>query len=361
MILTIKSRGERMKALVLEGKEKIMYKEVDTPSCPEDGLLMKVDSVGLCGSDVRTYFHGHHHVTYPCILGHENAGTIIEVGNKVKGYKVGEKILVNPVLPCGECWYCQKGWQHMCSNRLTYGHHIQGGFAQYMAVPGIGLEKGQIIKIPDGVSTDEIVIVELLSSIVNAQEYADVTLGETVAIFGTGPIGCLHSEIARLRGAKEIIMIDINEERLKLSKEFSGTKFYNSTKVDVVKEILDFTQGFGVDVAIIASPSVQAQAQGLDILRKRGRLVIFGGVSAENPFTTLDSNKIHYNEIAVLGSFAYGPNNFKKAFDIVANKMIHTEGFITHVLPLSKVEDGIAAVKSGDALKVVLKPHMEEI
>ncbi|MFZ7134630.1 MAG: alcohol dehydrogenase catalytic domain-containing protein [Eubacteriales bacterium] len=345
-----------MKALVLEGKEKIVYQEVETPTCPKDGLLVKVDSVGLCGSDVRTYFYGHQHVTYPCIIGHENAGTIVEVGEKVEGFSAGEKIIINPVLPCGECWYCQKGWQHMCSDRLTYGHHIPGGFAEFMTVPGIGLEKGQVIKIPQEVSTDEIVIVELLSSIINAQEYADVTLGETVAVFGTGPIGCLHSEIARLRGAKKIIMIDINEERLKLSKNFSGTQFINGANVDAVKEILDNTEGFGVDVAIIASPSVQAQAQGLDILRKRGRLVIFGGVSSENPYTTLDSNKIHYNEIAILGAFAYGPNNFKKAFDIVVNKMINTNGFITHVLPLSKVEEGIEAVKTGKALKVVLKP-----
>nr|WP_281350124.1 zinc-binding dehydrogenase [Alkalibaculum sporogenes] len=202
------------------------------------------------------------------------------------------------------------------------------------------------------------VIVELLSSVINSQEYANVTLGETIAIFGTGPIGCLHAEIAKLRGAKDIIMIDINDNRLELSKKFSGTKFINSAKVDIVKEIMDYTNGFGVDAAIIATPAIESQAQGLDILRKRGRLVIFGGVSSENPYTTLNSNTIHYNEIAVLGSFAYGPNNFQKAFDIVCNKMINTDGFITHKLPLSKVEEGIAEVKAGNALKVVLKPTM---
>lgn len=347
-----------MKALVLEGKEKIVYTDVETPVCPQDGLLLKIDSVGLCGSDVRTYSHGHHDIEYPCVLGHENAGTIVGVGEQVTGFTVGEKIIVNPVLPCGKCWYCQKGLQHLCSDRLTYGHQIQGGFAQYMVVPGIGLERGQVIKIPDGVSTDDIVVVELLSSVINSQEYANVTLGETVAIFGTGPIGCLHSEIARLRGAKEIIMIDINDNRLELARNFSGTKFINSAKVDIVQEIMEATDGFGVDVAIIATPAVQSQAQGLDLLRKRGRLVIFGGVSSENPYTTLNSNTIHYNEIAVIGSFAYGPNNFKKAFDIIANKMINTEGFVTHILPLSEVEEGIAEVKAGRALKVVLKPNL---
>lgn len=348
-----------MKALVLEGKEKFVYKDVALPQCPPDGLLIKIDSVGLCGSDVRTYFHGHHHITYPCILGHENAGTIVEIGTDIKDYKVNDKIIVNPVLPCGKCWYCQNGWQHMCSDRLTYGHHIQGGFAEYMAVPGIGLERGQIIKIPQDVSTDDIVVVELLSSVINSQEYANVTLGETVAIFGAGPIGCLHSEVARLRGAKKIIMIDINDKRLELSEKFSVTYTINSSKVDLKKAIFNLTEGFGVDIVISATPVVETQAQGLDLLRKRGRLVLFGGVSAENPYTTLDSNKIHYNELAVLGSFAYGPNNFQKAFDLIVNKMINTNGFITHVLPLKDAEKGIKEIKAGNALKVVLKPGIE--
>lgn len=345
-----------MKALVLEGKEEFVFKDVEMPVCPKDGLLIKVDSVGLCGSDVRTYFHGHQHVHYPCILGHENAGTIIEVGSEVEGFALGEKIIVNPVLPCGKCWYCNKGLQNLCTDRLTYGHHIPGGFAEYMVVPGIGLERGQVLKIPQGVSTDEIVIVELLASIVNSQEYADVTLGNTVVIIGTGPIGCLHSEVARLRGAQKIIMIDLNDERLEMAKKFSGTHFINSSVENATQKVMEITEGFGADVAIVAAPSVQAQSEGLGMLRRRGKLVIFGGVSKDDPISKFDSNKIHYDEIAVLGAFAYGPNDFKRAFDLVVSKMVKMEGFITHVLPLEDAVEGIGEIRSGNALKVVLKP-----
>ncbi|HCX64510.1 MAG TPA: hypothetical protein DHN33_04795, partial [Eubacteriaceae bacterium] len=139
-----------MQALVLEGKEDFQMREVEKPACPQDGLLVKVDSVGLCGSDVRTYFHGHHHIEYPVILGHENVGEIVEVGEEVENFVVGDRIIVNPVLPCNQCWYCKKGWQHMCSDRLTYGHHIQGGFAEYMAGPGIGLARGQGLTVAGG-------------------------------------------------------------------------------------------------------------------------------------------------------------------------------------------------------------------
>lgn len=345
-----------MKALVLEGKEKFVYKEVEMPKCPDDGVLLKVDSVGLCGSDVRTYFHGHHNVKYPCILGHENAGTIVEVGSKVTGLEKNDRIIVNPVIPCGKCYYCKDGRQNLCSHQLNYGHHLQGGFAEYMVIPGIGLERGQVIKIPDNITTDEIVVVELLSSVINSQEYANVTLGETVVIFGAGPIGCLHAQVAHLRGAKRIIMIDINDTRLELASKFYVTDSINSQKVNIKDEIMNLTEGFGADVVISATPVVETQAQGLDLLRKRGRLVLFGGVSKDNPLTTFDSNKIHYDELAIMGSFGFGPNNFKKAFDLVVNKMIKVDGFITHVLPLKDAVKGIREIKAGNAIKVVLKP-----
>ncbi|HCX64067.1 MAG TPA: hypothetical protein DHN33_02495 [Eubacteriaceae bacterium] len=199
-------------------------------------------------------------------------------------------------------------------------------------------------------------MVELLSSVVSAQEYANVTLGETVVIIGAGPIGCLHAEIAKVRGAKEIIIVDINEKRLEMAKQFSVSKTILSSEINPVEQVLQWTEGFGADVVICATPVASTQSQGIDMLRKRGRLVIFGGVSAENPFTTLDSNKIHYNELAVMGAFAYGPVNFQKAFDLVAGKSIHTDGFITNIIPLQDVEKGIKAIRAGDALKVVMKP-----
>ncbi len=345
-----------MKAMVLTGKGEAEYQDVATPKCPDDGFLIRVDSVGLCGSDVRTYSHGHAHVTYPCILGHENVGTIAEIGSKVKGYEVGERVIVNPVLPCGKCWYCLKGLQELCSDKLTYGHEIQGGFAEYMVVPGIGIERGQIIKVPDDVSSDDIVVVELLSSVLNSQQLANVQVGETVVIIGTGPIGCLHSEVARLRGAKDIIMADINDERLEMCKEFSGTHFINSANEDLVKKVMEITDGFGADVVIVAAPSAQPHQQGIEMLRKQGTLVIFGGLNKDNPWTKLDANLIHYSELKVIGAFAFAPENFKKAFDIVSKKMINMD-LITHKLPLKDMVKGVELLQAGKALKVVLKPQ----
>lgn len=345
-----------MKALVLKGKKDISYEEIEMKKCPKDGLLLKIEAVGLCGSDIRTYEFGHHNLTYPAILGHENAGEIIQVGVDAPGeFKVGDRIIMFPTIPCMKCWYCQNGKHSLCINRPTYGTDLHGGMAEYMVIPKEGIERGTICKIPKDIKGEDIVVVELLSSILNAQEYANVSLGETVVIIGSGPIGCLHTEVARLRGAKEIIIVDIKDNRLQKAKDFSATHFINSAKENLKERIMEITSGFGADVVIIAAPSASAIKEGLELLRKQGRLVIFGGLNKEDPWVTLDGNLIHYNELKVIGTFGYNGSTFEKAFNIVCNKMLRGN-IVTHILPLEQMEEGVRLVKEGEALKVVLKP-----
>lgn len=344
-----------MKALVLEDKEKVVYKDVPKPECPKDGILLKIDVVGLCGSDVRTYSSGVNGLDFPFILGHENIGIIEEIGEEVEGYKVGERVIVNPVIPCGNCYYCEKGMQNLCNTRLTYGHHLHGGFAEYMLIPGIGVQRGQILKIPEGVKSEDMVVVELLSSVVNSQELVNVTLGDTVVIIGAGPLGCLHSEIARLRGAKNIIMANRSEARLEKSKPFSGTHFVNTSKEDLKEKVMEITDGMGADVVINATPASKTIEDGIHLLRKQGKLLIFGGLPKDNPTVNLDGNLLHYSEIQVIGGFSTTPDSFRKAFEVVAKGMINAN-LVSHILPLKDMEKGVKMLKSGEALKVVLKP-----
>lgn len=348
-----------MKALVLEDKEKVVYKEVETPKCPKDGMILKIDAVGLCGSDVRTYSNGVKGLDFPFILGHENIGIITEIGEEVSdGYEIGERVIVNPVIPCGKCYYCQKGLQNVCQTRLTYGHHLHGGFADYMLVPREGIEHGQIIKVPDGVKSEDMVVVELLSSAVNAQEFANVGLCDTVVIYGAGPLACLHSEVARLRGAKNIIIANRSQARLDKAKKFSGTKYVNTSNEDLKAIVMDITNGLGADVVINSTPATKPIEEGVHLLRKQGKMVIFGGLPKDNPYIKLDGNLLHYSEIQVIGGFSTTTESFKKAFDIVAGGMINAN-LVTHILPLKDMEKGVKLLKSGEALKVVLKPDMK--
>lgn len=349
-----------MKALFLTGKSHVEYKEIPDPSCPDDGLLLRVEAVGLCGSDVRTYTHGHSKISYPCILGHENAGVVVEVGkNATGGYQVGDALVIHPAVPCGTCYYCRNGMESICENLIVVGHGIPGGFAQYMAIPKIVLEKGTLIKMPEGLSFDRIVIAELLGSVIKAQKQLDTKLGETVVIIGTGPIGCLHSEIARLRGAGKIIMVNHSGGRLELAKKYSsGTHFIHSGIEDAVKKVLELTEGRGADIVVAASPSQEAVQQGLQMLRKEGRLSVFGGFNKEEPWLRLDGNLIHYNRLNIIGSYSYTAADFEQGVNLIAEGRINTD-MITHRLPLAEMEKGVALIRGGEALKVVLLPQVE--
>lgn len=351
---------DTMKAFVLTGKGKGEYKDVEKPVCAKDGMILKIEAVGLCGSDVRTYVHGHSKVTYPAVIGHENAGTIVEVGEEVKaGWKVGDRVVVNPAIPCGKCYYCtHDDMSGLCEVLSVYGNDIPGGFAQYMAIPGAGVEKGQIIRIPEGIDFDEIIIVELLASVVKAQDQLRVGLGETVVIVGSGPIGCLHTQIAKLRGATKIILADLNQERLDMAGKFGATHLVNSSKEDLEKKVKEITNGRGADVVIVAAPSAEPHQQGLEMLRKEGRLSMFGGLNKENPWTKLDANLIHYNRLEIRGAYSYSFANFMQGFDLVLAGKINKD-IVTHKIPLKDVPEGVKLIQTGKAIKVVLKPWME--
>jgi len=348
-----------MKAIVLTGKAQAEYREIPTPECPEDGLLVKIEAVGLCGSDIRTYFHGHKSVTYPAVIGHENAGVIVGTGGKhTGGWAMGDRVVINPSIPCGKCYYCMHGSPDICNNWFVYGNDIPGGFAQYLAVPGVGVERGQILRVPDGISLDEITLTELMASVLKAQEQMRVTLGDTVVIFGCGPIGCLHTQIARLRGAGKIILADISQDRLELVKGFGADLLVNSGKEDIVSIVRGLTNGIGADVCIVAAPSAEPHRLGVELLKKEGRLSYFGGLNKEAPLSTVDGNLVHYNRIEIRGAYSYSFANFEQGFKLVSEGKIDKR-IITHRLPLRDMEEGVRLVQAGKAIKVVLKPWEE--
>lgn len=351
-------KGSHMKAVVLEGIEKAVYKDIERPKCDPDGIVIKIDAVGLCGSDVRTYSNGVGGLDFPFVLGHENVGTVCETGKESEGFSIGDRVIVNPVIPCGKCFFCEKGMHNLCSNRLTYGHHLKGGFAEYMAVPGIGVKQGQILKLADDVKSEDVVVVELLSSVVNAQKLAGTSLGDTVVIIGCGPLGCLHSEIARLRGAKNIIMANRSRKRLDHSRKFSGTHFVNTSEESLRDAVMDVTGGLGADIVINATPATKPIEEGVYLLRKGGKLVIFGGLPKDSPCITLDANLLHYSEINVVGGFSTTNESFRKAFEIVSAGLIKAD-IVSHVLPLKDMEKGVKMLKRGEAFKVILKPSLK--
>ncbi|GFI36140.1 alcohol dehydrogenase catalytic domain-containing protein [Lachnospiraceae bacterium 50-23] len=346
--------GQMMKAAVFKAVERIEIEERPVPECPEDGILVKVAACGICGGDIRNFHNGLRNGKTDQIMGHEIAGQVAACAGGVSRFQVGDRVAVGPDVSCGECYYCRRGWVNICDSHQMLGTHFPGGFAQYIALPGFVLERGFVEHIPEGMSYDFAAFAEPVSGVLACQEYNQISYGDTVVVIGDGPVGCLHMEIARARGASKVIMLA--RGRIDQARQFGFEHLIcNKDPETATKQVKELT-GPGADIVICAVPNAAAQQQALDIVRKRGRVVIYGGVPKSNPMTTLDSNKIHYDEIMVLGSFSYPSTGIADALQAIHRGDITTEKYLSARVPLKDVVEGMNMVTRGEALKVLVDP-----
>lgn len=345
-----------MEAVVFRGPNDFSLENVETPKCPEKGILIKVDAVGLCGSDIRTFSSGHKDVTPPHILGHEVAGEVAESDNPK--YPVGEKVVLNPLIKlCGECYFCKNCLKNHCSNKKVLGTEMPGGYAQYVALPEECCTDDGIVKAPDGFNLDLIPLAETLSSVYSTQEFANVKEGYVVVVIGAGPLGNLHSAVAKARGAAKVIISEPSESRLEMAHRFDTTDdFVNPVAGDLHDFVMQETEGVGADVVITACPVGSVQVEATHLLKPRGKVILFGGLPKDNCHVAFDSNLIHYQELVLYGGYAYAPEVFAKAVELITTGAIDASKFVTHVIPLKDIKKGIELVKTGEAIKVVLKP-----
>lgn len=349
--------SDTMKAIVIRQPMEYGLETVPRPECPKEGILIKVCSCGLCGSDLRTLQSGHRNVKFPWIIGHELSGKVVETGEDYKGsWKIGQMLAVAPMVYCGKCEFCISGQHELCENTKELAQHWKGGFAEYMAIPKEALDFGTIQLVPEGLDYKVAGIAEPASSCVNAQEKADIGLGDTVVIIGSGPIGCIQTSIARARGAEKIIVADIFDERLKMCKPFEPDITINASKVDLVQEVRKLTNGRGADVVITANPVGKTQVQAVEMAKKGGRIVLFGGLPHDNSKPGIDTNIIHYRGLHVIGTTTFAPRHHLLALSLMKTGKIPGDKLVTHVLPLSEFEEGVKLAKNGKALKVVFIP-----
>jgi L-iditol 2-dehydrogenase len=344
-----------VKAAVYQGVERIEVKEVPDPVCAEDGLVMRVEACGLCGSEVRTFYHGTAYHKPGRILGHEVAGVVVQVGPNVPRYKVGDRLACGPVVPCGECYYCLRGRQNLCNNR--YPHPFPLGFAELMAVPSQAIQWGAVAPIPAGVSFAATTLAEPLSSTTKAHMMLNTSLFDTVVVIGAGPVGCMHVQMARLRGASKIIQTELTPARLETARQFGADVLINSSAEDPVERVLEETQGSGADIVVCAAPSTQAAGQAVSMARKGGKILWFAGLPSSDPFVRVDGNLVHYRDLIIYGTIGFTPRHFRMALGLVASGTIDPDKYISGTLPLEGIVEGIEAVRKGKVLKLVVLPN----
>ncbi|HET6440109.1 MAG TPA: alcohol dehydrogenase catalytic domain-containing protein [Anaeromyxobacter sp.] len=343
-----------MRAAVFEGPGRLLVREVDLASCGPRDVVARVHACGICGSDIRNFRTGLKAEVGAQVMGHELTAVVTEVGAAVERFRVGDRIAVAPDVCCGECFYCRRGLVNLCLHHRMVGTHWPGGFAEYLHLPEVVLSHGMVHHVPAELSLDDAALSEPASSVIAAQENAGVGLGDTVLVIGDGPIGCLHLEVARARGAARVILAGL--ARVHEAERFAPDLLVDAGKTDTVEAVRTATGGLGADVAIVATPVAQTQAQAVRAVRKRGKVVLFGGLPKQAPETTLDSNLIHYGEIVVMGAFSYPAHVHQKALATIAAGRIHPAMYFNLVVGLDQVLEGFQAAAEGRALKVLVKP-----
>jgi len=347
-----------MQAFVYEGMNKLGLKEVAMPVASDKSAVIKVLATSICGTDLRTYRFGSSKITPPRVIGHEVVGKIVSLGSGVRGFAVGDRVQIAPAIGCGVCRPCLKGHSNLCNDLKTLGFQYDGTFADYMEIPESAFAMDSVTKIDGAVPDVEAVLAEPVACVVNAQQFLDIKEGDSVAIFGSGFIGCMHAELAWRKGASKVFMIELNAQRRAMSKAIMGDlEAIDPTKGPVVDAVMKATKGDGVDVAITACSSGDAQRDAMTIAAKRGRVSLFGGLPNGTPSTGfIDSNLIHYREISVYGVHASTPAQNREVLSLIASGKLSVKPFAGNIFPLSRIQDAFAELNGERIMKAIIVP-----
>jgi L-iditol 2-dehydrogenase len=257
---------------------------------------------------------------------------------------------------CGVCDFCLDGRYELCEGYREIAQSWPGGFAEYVAIPEPCVELGNVRRVPAELEPALAGISEPIASCVNAQERGRVGLGDTVAIIGAGPIGCVHISLARARGAGRILIADIVADRLRMAEAFEPDATIDAAQQDTVAEVMRLTGGKGADVVITATPAPIASVQGIEMARKDGRILIFGGLPKSDSKPGVDMNTVHYNALHVIGTTIFAPRHQRIALDLMASGRIPVDRLVTHRFPLEAFQEGAEMALAGKVLKAVFLP-----
>ncbi len=328
----------------------VRVEEMPVPDIGADELLVKVHASGICGSDVMEWYRIK---KAPRILGHEIAGEIAEVGNEVDDYKVGERVFVSHHVPCEDCKYCESGHTSVCDT-LRSTNFDPGGFAEYLRVPAINVEKG-VYHLPDNMTYDEGVFIEPLACVIRGQRFLDIKPEHTVMVIGSGLSGSLHIKLALSKGVSRVIATDISDHRLEAAKKFGAEAVLKAEDVtqDRIREIND---GHLVDRIIVCAGVVSAMEQALEVVDRGGNILLFAPLKPDERLS-LPVWDIWKNEVSITTSYAACDGDIKEAIRLISDGEVTVNDMITHRLPLEEIQKGFQLTAQGeDSLKVIIKP-----
>jgi threonine dehydrogenase-like Zn-dependent dehydrogenase len=338
---------ETMKAAVFEKEGVFVVKEVPIPKMTkEDQVLIKVDAVSVCGTDVHITAVPPGYIATPgTILGHEFCGTVIEKGNEVNHLEIGDRIVANPNNYCGTCVYCRKNLPNECENIEALGIDYDGAFAKFCCISG-----KVAYKISKDVPVETAACAEPLACAVNGLNKVNIKPGDSAVVIGAGPIGIIISMLLKASGASKIFLLETVPYRIDFAEKLGIATIMDPKNEEVLKAVIKDTK-IGADFVFDVTGSQVIQS--IDLVRKGGSIVLFG-VNMK-AVSQLMQNKITTKEISVIGTWLANAT-FPEAVKIIEQKAIDLGALVSDVIDLDNIHDALDRLRQGKAIKVIIKP-----
>ncbi len=355
-------RQQMMKALVAHAPNDFRLEKVPVPLAGRGEIIIKVEACGICAGDLKS-FHGAPsfwggegnppYIKAPMIPGHEFIGTIVEMGEEVKGsFNIGDRVISEQIVPCWECKFCTTGRYWMCQKHDVYGfqNNVNGGMAEYMKFPKESIN----YKVSKDIPIEKAILIEPYACSKHCVDRANIGNEDVVVLSGVGTLGLGMIGAIKQRNPKCLIALDLNNDRLKLAKKFGADIIMNPSELNVVKEITDMTEDYGCDIYIEATGQPESVQQGLEAIRKMGTFVEF---SVFKDLASVDWSIISdRKELNILGSHL-GPYCYSIVIEWISNGKLPTDGVVTHKFSLERWEEAFEIASKGDnSLKVILVP-----
>ncbi len=334
-------------AAYLNADKTIDLKPAEQPALQQGQARINVAWCGVCGTDLHIY-RGHmdQRLSFPQVIGHEMSGTVAEVADDITGLAPGDAVVVRPLDPCGSCGACASGNSHICYKLNFIGIDSAGAFQNSFVVPAHTLHK-----LPAGTDLKLAALIEPLAVACHDNRLGKVAPGENVVVLGGGPIGLLNAMVAQTKGARKVIVSEINESRLKLAREL-GFDTMNPIQDDVVKQVEDATDGKGADVVFEVSGAAPAIASMTDLAAARGRIVIVAIVPEPAPVNLF---KVFWRELQLIGTRVYEPQDYDEAIKLVDSGQLDLEKLITAQMPLPDLAKAFKSLdENPDHVKILI-------
>jgi len=362
-----------MKAAVLKSPKRLELMDLPVPRCPPGGALIRVEACAVCGTDIKMLDQGHRDLCYPRILGHEVVGRIEEIDRKAQAdghhNRAGELVQIWPGIACGHCPACLRGADNRCRDMKIIGFSIDGGFAEYLALPAQSFSENfgiftALNPLPEEVDPALFTLVEPLACCINGQEQSGVGEGDSVLIWGGGPIGALHALLAEMRGAGEILLAERLPGRIREIKRNTSAQVIDLSTgnreegqdpfEEAERTILSETDGRGVDVILTATPEVRIGQRQMRLLAPGGRICIFSGPKPSDYGGMIDLRSMHYLEQTITGAYGCSSRQNRMAASLLESGEIRANWIITKRADLARISDAFEHSSSRAGLKSVV-------